>query len=108
MNDLNQLIRKLNGDSDPTFFDCIVAVTSCNDLYLIESDSPLGDMVFDGCDLENNLTNMNNVPKTPGIYRCKFRYHVYRSNHHEDPVEYDANLTIESYKKIRIRNQKNK
>jgi hypothetical protein len=46
MDDLNQLIKKLNGDSDPVFFDCIVAVTSCNELYLIESDSPLGDMVI--------------------------------------------------------------
>lgn len=106
MDSLDELIKELRGDSDPVFFDCIVAVTSCNDLYLIESESVLGDMIFDGCDLEDSLTNMNNTPKTPGIYRCKFRYHVYRSHHPEDPVEYDANLTIESYKKIRIRNPK--
>lgn len=103
MDDLNQLIKKLNGDSDPVFFDCIVAVTSCSELYLIESDSPLGDMVFDGCDLEDNLTDMKNAPNIPGVYRCKVRYHVYRSHHPLDPVEYDANLTIESYKKIQIR-----
>ena len=103
MNDLNQLIKELRGDSDPVFFDCVVAVTSCNNLYLIESDSPLGDMVFDGCDLEDNLTDMKNTPNKPGIYRCKVRYHAYRSHHPEDPAEYDVNLTIESYKKIRIR-----
>lgn len=100
MDDLNELIKELRGDQDPVFFDCVIAVTRCGDIYLIESDSPLVDMVFDGCDVEDNLTNMENVSSEPGIYKCNVRYHSYRSHHREDPVEYDTSLTIESYKKI--------
>lgn len=100
MDDLNELIKELRGDQDPVFFDCIIAVTKCGDVYLIESDSVLGDMVLEGCDMEDSLTDMKNVPSEPGVYRCNMRYHVYRSHHPEDPVEYDASLTIESYNKI--------
>ena len=107
MDDLYELIKQLKGDSDPVFFDCVIAVTKCNDIYLIESDFILGE-IMDGCDMEDNLTNMKNTPTKPGVYRCKVRYHLYRSHHPEDPVEYDTSLTIESYKQIRIRKIKEK
>lgn len=100
--DLTDFFKELKGESRPTLFDCIIAVTRDGDAYLIECKQEVLFEIFDGCDLEDNLTNTNNMPKEAGIYDCTISYHSFPSHHPEDPVEYDANCFIVTWTKSKI------
>ena len=101
MNELKDLIKELKGENDPIFYDCVIAVTKYNGAYLIKSNHSLDD-VFDGCDLLDNLTDSRNVPKEAGVYKCKIRYHCYKSHHPLDPVEWDVDVSITSCEQVVI------
>jgi len=98
---LSKELKELMGVSEPSFFNCIVAVTSENNAYLIESDKDIEE-IFDGSELEDNLTNNKLIPKDPGVYNCVIRYYSFRSNIPMDPIEWDCEITIEKCKKIDI------
>ena len=83
----------------PSYHDCIIAVTK-NDSYIIIPNDL--EEVFDGDNLEDNLTNMKNIPKEPGLYKTKIKYFSYKCNIPIEPVEYDLDITIESIEKIEI------
>ena len=101
MSELKELIKELKGENDPSFYDCIIEVTKYNGSYLVTSEPSLDD-AFDGCDLDDNLTDKSNLPKEAGIYKCKIRYHVYKSHHPLDPVELDVDVSIVSYEMVSI------
>lgn len=101
MRELKELTKQLKGENTPYFYDCIIAVTKYNGSFLVESEPSLDD-AFDGCDLGDNLTDKSNLPKEAGIYKCKIRYHAYKSHHPLDPVEWDIDVNIVSCEAVSI------
>lgn len=95
-------IQNIFKRSEPILAICLVAVPFDKSFALIVEASEVIQEVFDGPYLEDNLTDMSNVPKEPGVYKCLLSYHAYRSNHPQDPVEWDADIFIKSYDKLDI------
>jgi hypothetical protein len=103
---IDELNRMLNG-SKPEFFKCIIAVTSDKRSFLIMSfgdgeNIPFLEDLFDGSELEDNLSDKKNLPTESGVYKCIIRFHSFKSNRPDDPVEWDSNITIESCELIEI------
>lgn len=85
----------------PEFINCIIAVTFDGRAFLIKAENNLEE-AFDGSDLDDNLTNKNLLPIEAGIYKCVIRYHSYKYHHPQDPVEWDCNVSIESWELVEI------
>jgi hypothetical protein len=88
-------LKKLMGMHEPSFNKCLIAVAFDGRAFLIKTENNF-DEAFDGSDLEDNLTNIKNIPKEAGIYKCVIRYHSFKCNIPIDPEEWDSDVTIES------------
>jgi len=58
--------------------------------------------LFDGPLIEDNITDLSNVPDKPGIYKCNIHALSYQSNNPQDPVEYDIDVWLEKVEKIEM------
>ncbi len=84
-------------------YECVIAVyNNCVGIsYTLLKSEPniFDDNVFDGNDLEDNLTETKNFPKETGIYKCKILVHAYKY-FNGDCTEYDVNVWMEDIEKI--------
>ena len=72
---------------------------------LVQADGeniPFLEDLFDGSELEDNLSDKKNLPTESGVYKCVIRFHSFKSNRPDDPEEWDSNITIESCELIEI------
>lgn len=94
-------LNKLLGIHNPSFNECLIAVTFDGRAFLIKTENNFEE-AFDGSDLEDNLTDTKNLPTEAGIYKCVIRYHSFKSNMILDPEEWDCNVTIESCERMEL------
>lgn len=90
----NELKRSL-GIHEPSHNKCLIAVAFDGRAFLIKAENNFEE-AFDGSDLEDNLTDIKQLPKEAGIYKCIIKYNSFKSNIPIDPEEWDCNVTIES------------
>lgn len=102
MEDLVQLMEELRGESEPAEYQCLIIVRISGDAYLIESTKQMDEFLDGEDDLEVILSDYKNIPKEHGVYRCTICVHSYRSNHPEDPEEWDLKIWIKSSEKVEI------
>ena len=88
-------LKELSGIHEPSFHKCLIAVTFDGWAFLVKSENNFEE-AFDGSYLEDNLTDIKQIPKEAGIYKCIIRYHSFKCNIPIDPEEWDCNITIES------------
>lgn len=93
----------------PTFHDFLVAVTFDGIAHFISeiTDKKPEDTLenfLDGSYLSDNLSNNENIPTKPGIYKCNFRFRSYKVNIPIDPDEWDYDFTIEKCEVINLNN----
>jgi len=100
---MKELDELLFGKNEPVIHEVIVAVTIYNRAFVVsitginEEDF---DGLYDGDELEDSLSDKQNLPKEPGLYKCQIRYHTFKCHHPLDPVEWDSSITIESCIKL--------
>jgi hypothetical protein len=99
---VNKEIKNLLGIYEPSYYKCLIAVTFDCRSFLIKSENNLNEL-FDGSNLEDNLTNIKQIPKKEGIYKCVIKYHPFKTNIPSEPQEWDHNITIENIELIDIK-----
>lgn len=97
----NELLEELMGIYAPSFNKCLIAVTFDGSAFLIKTENSLEE-AFDSSDLEYILTDVKQIPKEPGIYKCVIRYQYFKCNIPIDPEEWDCKVTIESCELVDI------
>ena len=65
---LNGEMKELLGIHDPVFFNCIIGVSFDNNVFIIKTENNFEEL-FDSSDLEDNLTDIKNLPQNPGIWK---------------------------------------
>lgn len=94
-------MKQLLGIHEPSFNKCLIAVTFDGRAFLIKTKKNFEE-AFDGSDLEDNLTDIKNIPKEAGIYKCIIKYYSFKCNIPIDPEEWDCNVTIDSYELVNV------
>lgn len=100
MEDFKDLFSQLTGNTEPYYFDGLIAVTFNGQSVILDFDCDPD--LFDGIDLEDNLTDLKGIPTEKGLYKCKFRYDSFRCNSYDDPEEWDVNVSIQDIEKIEL------
>ena len=95
------LLEELMGIYEPSFNKCLIAVTLDGSAFLIKTENYIED-VFDSSDLEYILTDVKQIPKEPGIYKCVIKYQSFKCNIPIDTEEWDCKVTIESCELVDI------
>jgi len=80
----------------PHLANCIIAITA-NGAYLLKSDFDFFQHeLFDGDDLESNISFVKSIPTENGIYSCQIEIRTWKCNHPQDPVEWDISFEIKN------------
>jgi len=98
---MNSEFNRLLGIYEPTFHECLIAVSITGTGTLIKTDKKFAEYL-DGTDLEDNITDFRDIPKEPGIYKCTIKHHTFKCNIPSDPDEWDSIITIEKYELIDV------
>jgi hypothetical protein len=94
---MENLIMQLEGRTEPVKHECYIAVTHEGESVLVSSKPSLLDTeIFDGIDVQSNVSNPKDIPSKPGLYSCQIEVSSYRCNIPEDPEEWDMTLTLEN------------
>ena len=96
----NDIEEILLGKDEPHRFKCLIAVTDEYRKFLIKSDpSLMSDDIFDGFDLEDNITEEKTLPTEVGVYECDILVDYIKS-WTDCGYEYDIKSWVENINKI--------
>ena len=85
-----------------SFFAAIIAIDALGEGHVIaiNPDCLFETELFDGTTLSDNIDGFEKLKLKPGIYKSQIKFYTYRSNHPEDPEEWDMTITLEDIEEI--------
>lgn len=102
MEDFTELIDELSDKRGPLISDIKFVVSQFNEPILIKGEGLewLVDDMIGSAYLRDILDTkeMEKLPTEFGLYSAKLHAHSFRSNHPEDPEEWDMNIWLEETK----------
>lgn len=100
---LKEEINELLGVPKPIYHECIIAISENGQGVLLKSFPNLfNNELFESCLLEDNLTNIKNIPTEVGLYTCKIKVYSFPCNHIADPKEWDITVSACEIEKMPI------
>ena len=84
-----------------SIYNCLIAVTSDQQAFLIKSEPNISE-VFDGCDLDDNISERGSIPRTAGIYKCEIELYSYWHDPRFEPGEWETDFSILNIEEIHI------
>ena len=76
-------------------FSVIIAVANFHQALLISSSRDISDVLDGDSDLYNFITNTKEIPKVRGVYTGIMKIQSFKSNHPEDPEEWDIVYSLD-------------
>ena len=104
MDDLENFMERFTGKTKPATYDITFVLSPLIDATIIFGDGLewLADDIGSPMILDDMLdkTDMGKLPSEVGIYSAKLTIQSFRTNHPEDPEEWDTNFGLDAIRKI--------
>jgi hypothetical protein len=107
MDDLRDLFEERFGKPKPVEYQVIFCIPDYGESVIIKAEG-LDWLIKDsvGTNLLSDILDANEIKTIsilePGIYKSKFTVNSFRSNHPQDPEEWDMTILVTDIKRIEI------